>query len=308
MGDRNDTVDEVPGAGHHRRWPKFVFGIGLLVAVVGIGTYSRYRDRSDSVSIDDAVARFERRTPSPSMTADVTSSTTPDTAVAAVEVTAAPSSSVAEATRSLPPAGVYVYASSGREQIDALGGTTHEYPAETALIVDEDGCGVSVTWTPLEQRVESWTMCIEHGAITIADYLSEHEFFGTSDRTAMHCEPAHVLVPAPDAPELSDLPALPARSRTDCTGSGLDERRDVSLIGPAVVSVGGVDVDGFELEIAVTTTGSTVGTSTRHLIVDERGLPLVWTDTVTNTTDTAVGAVHYQETFTLTLTSLEPRQ
>lgn len=264
----------------------------VTIAAIAVVLYVRFRDDVDAVTVDDAVTRFEQRTSTTTEVARDASTTTG-------AVTSAPAATFDQsAAPTLPEPGVYTYAARGREGVDALGGTTHEYPAETAVTVEPFGCGVRVEWTPFAQRVEAWTMCVRDGGIAVVDYASDHEFFNTADHTELTCDPPNWIVPPP---------GITDGLTTTCTGSGLVEQREVSIVGPSAVVVGGVTVDGVELEIAVTTTGTTNGTSTRHLTIDGRGLPLVWSDTVANTTGTPVGDVHYSETFALTLTSLEPR-
>lgn len=46
--------------------------------------------------------------------------------------------------------GVYTYDTTGGEQIDALGGAKHSYPASTTITIWDDGCGQRMRWAPLE--------------------------------------------------------------------------------------------------------------------------------------------------------------
>ncbi len=265
-------------ATHHRRWPWIAAGSVVVVAVAGgVFFWLTTRDEVTDVSVDSAVSRFDD--------GDGSSGTTV----------------VGVGGLTLPAPGVYTYTTSGSESVDALGGTTHTYPASTALTVKASGCGVTVTWEPLEHRTETWTACLTDDGVTVASYGSEHEFFQNDNTTAMTCPTPYVLLPA-DATTAAHPDAV------TCTGDGLSDAVSVSVGAPAKVTVGGTDVEGVTVTITSTTTGSTTGTSTRSLVLDPTtGLPLTWHDDTTNTSTTPIGAVHYKEEFTLTLTSLTPQ-
>ena len=59
---------------------------------------------------------------------------------------------------SIPP-GVYVYATDGSEQTDALGGVTHRYPRTSTVTVSGGPCGVRLRWDVLRGRSTTWTVC-----------------------------------------------------------------------------------------------------------------------------------------------------
>ncbi len=266
-----------------RRWP-WLLGAGLvIVAVVAVLVYRRYHDDVRPVTIDQAIDDYDQSTAAPATAATVASE-------------APAPSSTSLATIELPTPGVYRYAATGHEGVDALGGVQHDYPAETAVVVTPEGCGVRVSWTPFEERTEGWDVCLRDGGIAIVGYTSTHEFFGTPDVKHLSCPDAWLLAPATEVDATST-----------CNGDGLTEQRTTTVIGPTTVMIDGVEVDAIDLTVAVVTSGSTNGSTTRHLVLHARtGIPLQWTDTVGNTTSTAIGDVHYTETFTLTATSLTP--
>ncbi len=59
----------------------------------------------------------------------------------------------------LPEPGVYTYATSGRESIDALDGRHHDYPGQTTITVRHDGCGAVFDWRPLAERSDDMVIC-----------------------------------------------------------------------------------------------------------------------------------------------------
>ena len=57
------------------------------------------------------------------------------------------------------PPGVYVYATDGFEQTDALRGATHKYPGTSTITVTGAPCGVRLRWDVLEGRSTTWIAC-----------------------------------------------------------------------------------------------------------------------------------------------------
>lgn len=294
--------------GHHRRWPWITAGVLVLLVVASAVVAHRLNDDVNEVSIDDAIADFGQSQQSPSLPGSVDSTPVTRASSAPADSSddtaeAGPSSTAAFAGAGgfeLPAAGVYQYAATGGESVDALGGANHAYPAVTAIIVRPAGCGVEVSWMPFEERREWWVVCPIDGGLVSTTYGSEHEWFNTSDTTTLTCATEAWLVPPADAP----ADALMAT----CTGDGLTETRTLTVVGPTTVDVGGERVDAVEVRIDMTTTGSTNGTSSRSLVLHAgTGLPLRWADDVANTTGTPIGDVRYTEAFTLELSSLEPR-
>ena len=79
--------------------------LALVVLLVGVVVFLRARDSTTVVSVDEAVGSFR----------DVAD---------------------ADASEShRPEPGVYLYETVGDEHIDALGGATHTYPAQTTMSV-----------------------------------------------------------------------------------------------------------------------------------------------------------------------------
>ncbi len=90
----------------------------------------------------------------------------------------------------LPRPGVYSYAISGGESLDALLDAEHDYDGGTAIVVSRSGCGVEERWEVLRQRWSAVGICPVGGRLRL-DWVREfHDFFGSSKSAAYACRPA----------------------------------------------------------------------------------------------------------------------
>lgn len=274
-----------------RRWPRLL-GIALALAVaVGTVVLTRYRNTTTPVTVAEAVEDFRADPGAPPPTTPSTDPVaTPERSTTAVE---APSPRPV-----LPTAGVYVYTTSGRERIDALGGAGHDYPATTTLTVRDGGCGAIVRWQPLEERHEEWEMCDQGDVAVIVAYTSLHRFFGTDDRQVFVC----------DAPiELQTAVHLPSPAPVTCRSDTLVERVVTVPIPPAPIVVDGKEVPSRGVSFAIELSGSAEGrTSGEMWFAESTGALVAWSETVETVSGSAIGDVRYTERFSLTLDSLEP--
>jgi len=255
------------------------------VVVVGVGTFALLRfvflrDTTTTLSSDEVLARYRA-----------------STTVAAASPTTAASS------LSLPAAGVYQYTTTGSEHIDALGGTTHDYPATTTITVTPSGCGVQVRWDVLQERWNTRELCLGDGGIVSGTYTDFHRFYGQDDRADWTCAPAYVLVPA--------APAAGASWHGSCDdGHGTTEATSVSVVGLENVTVGGVTVPAVHLQRVEddTATDGTAHSTTDQWFDTRAGLVLREVATSSSTTSTFVGDVHYTEQYELKIISLDPQR
>jgi hypothetical protein len=266
-------------------------GVGLAgVAVAGFLVWRAYRDTSTEVAVDAVVDEFR------AATTDVPATTAPATS-APVETThpAAP-------PRRLPSAGVYVYATTGGESVDALAGTDHDYPAETTITVLRAGCGVVLRWVALEERTEEWDLCLGGGGDLFGTYYeSYHRFFGRDDRRRYECGES-TLLPA-------GVAGGDSWGRT-CDGGDRTEVVRVEVVGVEPLAVGGEAVDSVHLRVATdlsATDGTTSSSQGELWLHPQTGLPLRQIDRTATTSPQVIGDVHYAEQYELVLTSLEPR-
>jgi hypothetical protein len=263
-------------------------GIAGLVAVGGLVAWRALRDTATEVDVESVVESFRAATSAP---------TTPTKATSATPV--APTT----APPALPAPGVYVYATTGGEEVDALGGTSHHYPAETTITVRPAGCGVALLWIALEERSEEWELCAgEDGALYTTWYKAYHRFFGQEDRRRYDCpEGAAILRPA----------TAGTRWQATCTSGELTEVTRTEVVGREPLVVGARAVDSVHLALDVELHGDdgTTGTAEADLWLHaQTGLPLRRVERVSTTSPQVVGDVHYEERYELVLTSLDPRR
>lgn len=204
------------------------------------------------------------------------------------------------ATTPLP--GVYVYATEGRETIDSLGGTAHDYPAQTTVTVTPSGCGVQLRWDLLKERYEEFTLCATPEGIELQpEGANYHEFFGVGQREPLRCNRQVLVVPADGEPrEIVPLA---------CTLADDVWLPEWEVLGPTVVEVDGVDVDATYVRMRIEDDDEYWEHTVVEWWLDDHGLPLRMTATKSSKSPTdLVGDVVYTETFDARLESLTPLQ
>jgi hypothetical protein len=293
-----------------RRW-WLVAATGLVVVgVAAVVAYAYFRESTTPVDVADAVDDF-RREESTVRAPETTVATTvgPATTAAATSTSAAPATTAATTTTSvlpppgsgLPEPGVYTYATSGGESIDALGGRRHEYPDVSTITVTHRGCGASLRWRPLRERWDDTTLCPSPRGMELRRERNHHEFFNIADDRDFVCEAGSLFFPAP---------AEPGDTWTaTCSTGEIAVVRTGTIVGTRQVDVGGTPVRVLEFEVDDAISGASTGTTQRTVsVVPETGL-IVELDLTTDVrNDSPIGDVHYQESYQLRLTSLEPRR
>lgn len=298
------------------RWVVGALALVELAAGVGVAAFAT---RATPVGVDDAVARFrERRTPGPAArastaaTAPTTTSspaTAPDRAAgggppptAASPGTpptqAAPTAPERPAQPSAVPEGVYVYATSGGEELD-VGGARHEYPAETTITVTRVGCGVRHRWQPLEERWDERDTCPSPAGEQLVAFRSHHEFFGHRDERTFTCAPGSLARPAEPHPGTT----WANRCRAGTTVATTTGR----IVGTEPLAVGGTTVSAVHFVLESRIEGDGAGTARYEVWAKwDTGLMLRQLAAVSSTQQGPVGAVRYTERYELRLRSLEP--
>ncbi|MFQ5558043.1 MAG: hypothetical protein ACE5GB_11120, partial [Acidimicrobiales bacterium] len=176
--------------GLRHRWLWALLGVVVVLAVAAIVGFVVWRDTATPVSVSEAVETFRADPPETSTRAD------DEARVAATAPVRLGGQQTDPAPGDLPPSGVYVYRTTGGEEVDALGGTRHDYPAETTITVRSGGCGAVHRWHALEERFEEWEVCRRDGTLVMPWFTAFHQFFGTDDRQEFTCDPVVVLVAA----------------------------------------------------------------------------------------------------------------
>jgi hypothetical protein len=297
---------------HGVRW----FPVATLVLAVGVGGYFGLRrlflhDTATPVSLDEVIGDFRDLTQpapeattipvtGPATTGPATSPTTtsPTTTSPTTTSPEAPLQDAA-ATLALPEPGVYRYATSGKERIDALGGTEHVYPAETTITVTDHGCGVRLRWDLLAERYEEWHVCLVDGRVTLApDGVQFHEFYGQARTDIADCRRAVVLAPAP---------APGTETARDCMLADELWHPVWTFTGSGTAHVDGSDIDTVTFEASIEVDHSEYWEHTTVLwTLSTSGLPVSVDWRASSRNPSPLGGTVYTETFTAELVSATP--
>lgn len=237
--------------------------------------------------------------PSGSPTGSAPASPAPAPRTAQGSAAAAPGPTAAGPTQREEPEGVYRYATEGHEEVDALGGARHDYPASSTVTYTRKDCGTEERWQPLEERVGVTQTCPGAEGAEVRSTFQQREFFGQSQSQTYTCSPGALVVPDDPRPGRT----WAATCRSDDSALALSGR----VVGLEELVVDGTRVPVVHVTLRGTLTGSTRGASHRELWIARNGGLLVQAEADTDTAaDTAGGTVRYRETYRLRLTSLTP--
>ena len=270
----------------------------LVIALVVIGALVVravwFRDQARVVRVDDAVDRFRD-----SLAAAPPLTTGSPTAFVADSVPLVPTATPVPSSISAITPGVYRYRTTGGEGVDAVGGTSHDYPNETALTVTASDCGVWLRWDLLKERREEWQLCITDDGVALQPVGTVyHEFYGVGEIEQLSCDRAVVVVPLTDsAPPvalecmLADLPWLPVWE----------------VLGRDTVAIDGSDVPAWHVRMTIDDTDEYPEQTVIDWWLAANGLPLRMSSTTSSTSASdLVGDVRYEEQYMAELDSLEP--
>lgn len=303
-------------SGH--RWARRVTAalVGVVVVLQAVVLLARANDRTAPLAVGDAVERFRATTsvldgagPAPE---DDASPAAPDAAVVPVRAASAapaqpteaaattPAGGAATSESTQPPFGVYVYATDGFEEVDAFGGSRHDYPSETTITYSGDDCGVRVRWAPLEDRYDEKLLCRGPAGDEARWFESGRAFFGQSDHRRMTCEPGSVARPVPAT--------VGQQWSMRCGDDRTDARSEATVIDVGPMNVAGTTVPAVHIRGTTHVTGDSDATSTTDLWVHaETGLVLRHVNKLDGSSPSPAGNVAYRERYTIELTSMTPR-
>lgn len=313
-----------------RRTVVVLLAFDLLVGGATLGLHRR--DRAEVFSAEEAVAGFRASTattvpataPGPTSTtapapgapaAAVTASqvaeaaatpdaaSSPSTTVAATAATGAPAAAPADAPAAppFPAEGVYLYDTTGFEEIDALGGSRHDYPAQTSIVHRREGCGSTETWQPFQDRRDVRQLCAEPGRHRLDFFDATRSFFGQTDTRRLQCdEGASAFVAGARPGDVFEF---------RCVQEGADAANRLEILGVETVVVGGQSVEAVHSRATSEVTGGASGSSQiESWVHPETGLTLKRISVLDGSEDGPGGKVSYHEEYTLVLQSLEPRR
>jgi hypothetical protein len=195
--------------------------------------------------------------------------------------------------------GVYRYATTGQEHVNALNGATHPYPPETTITVVNEGCGVSVRWDALKERWDEWHLCAAPDGVELGtDGVQYHEFFSQPDNEAVACQATVMLVAATPGP------GTPVQQQ--CTLDGDPWLPTWTMLERGTRTVEGQQVDVQHVQMQVEDDDQYWEHTTIDWYLATNGLPIEVDSTKSSLTPSPVGDVQYDEHYTLTLESLTP--
>lgn len=203
---------------------------------------------------------------------------------------------------SLPPPreGVYPQRTEGYEYTDALGGSRHDYPPETSVIVRRSGCGVVERWQPLAERYDESELCSQGDTVSIFVFRKYNEFFQRSQLLVYNC---------PGGAKVFDRSEpIGATWSWRCNSESAQIDSNVTVVGHETVSVGRQAVEAVRMRYDSTITGSTRGTQLQERLLERStGYVISVQADVTVRTDSPFGEVGYEEHFAIESKSMKPR-
>ena len=292
------------------RTTRWVAAAIVVDVVAGVGAAIALQPPAP-VSVDHAVAKFRTQ-----LAASAHPATTRHPIRAAADSKALPATTVTKTVPVVPqiqpstttaPAGlvtaqpgVYVYDTTGQEQVNKPSKTTHKYPRSTTLTASGSACDAHLAWQPIEGRNLEIAGCYDKGAFRLTGIATTQTFFGYRTRSVYACPGSNVVVPARPTPG--------TRWTFDCDAARTHASIDVSVIGNETRSVTGQAVPTWHVRFDVHLSGATRGTQIFDFWFAARdALPIAITSVTDVDEDTSFGTVHYAESFALSLAELAPR-
>ena len=297
-----------------RRWVRLALGVAIAGNLMGAGGAMYVLGDATDLTVDEAIRRFREANTDPiaSPTPTTLASTTkPPAATPNAKATVAGAKKKATApgpttSKSGPVAagdletGVYVYATEGFEETDALSGQRHDYPSQTTITASKHDCGYRFRWQPLEERWDQSDTCRDSKGITLERFTIYHEFFQRSATEDFVLEDGSVVLPA--HPVIGDS----WRWKGASNDSAIDTR--VTAVEYDTIDVGGRSVKTIHLRYETAMSGANEGTQIQdrwHSL--ENGLLI----RLVNRVDARVevpfgGTANYRERYRIDLKSLSP--
>ncbi len=235
-------------------------------------------------------------TPSPTAAAPAGAAAT-STPSAPASAAATPSPAVSPEPERLRP-GVYTYATTGHEEVDILGGSRHDYPAETTMTYRRVPCGVQTRWQPLKERYSVDDVCETTAGGELRRAAQRHTFFGQAQDEDLVCGPGLVVLPR--EPRKGQVSTGTCRSKETAVALR------VEVLGLTQMDVGGRSTEVVHLMVGGRLTGSARGVTKREEWLTRAGLLVRTVSLVDSKRDTEVGTAHYVEQYELNLQSLDP--
>lgn len=264
----------------------------------------RFRDEQGAVpppTVPAATSPVATSEPSATEPSPATTAGAPATVAVTPPGTAAPTTTAPPAPPALPQPGVYRYTTTGREHIDALGGTEHEYPLETTITVTTEGCGVRLRWDLLVERYEEWHLCLDDTGTRIElqrEAVQFHEFYGQQRTDEVVCAETVPVAPPPEPG---------TRIARDCTLAGEPWFPVWTAVSSSELAVESTTVPVGVFEATIEVDDDEFWEHSRQTwALGPDGLPIVIGYEMSSRNPSPLGGTVYTETIQATLVSLTP--
>jgi hypothetical protein len=278
----------VIAAGGVYAWHRLATG-GKVTEVGVAEAIDRYREQVDPTTTGPPATTVP---PTTEVHVVTTMRASPTTEGAAVTTTTVPG------VHSLVTPGVYQYATTGFDSVDALTGARHDYPNLTTITVVPFGCGVRLRWDIAVERWDSWDWCLDGDALRQTGWVGYHEFFGTPGENDYTCDGEPRPLDAPAGTTWLMTCRMDDRTTTSFTGS---------VIERTTLTVAGTEIPVLHLRYEV----DVVGESTGHQTVEgwyrtTDGLPVREQLTIATKQDTVIGTTNFDESYAIDLLTPTP--
>lgn len=289
-----------------RRWVRITLAIAIAGNLIGAGGAAYLLGSgSDDLTVEEAVRKFHEGNPAAKATPTVMPQGIPTTTPSATSTGAKAGGKKAKAPAAPPAAdgrpavGVYVFATEGYEETDALSGQRHDYPFETTMTVEEHECGQRWRWQPLAERWEESDGCETGAGYTLDRYAIYHEFFNQGLLETFDCDPDAVVRPATPVVGTS----WHWKARSDDTS--IDTLTTVMPF--ETLTIAGENVRAMHVRYETSMTGANEGSQVQDRWMDtETGMLVRMITAVDAHVDTPLGKAAYTERYRIDLLSLTP--
>ena len=309
-------------------------GFGALWALITAllisgGVLAYIRQAPEPVTVDAAVEEFRssKREPAVPATAEITA---PGAAVTAApapgagappaaagngsgstaarpgagrpagQPAAGPAPAPAPPVGSRGPEGVYPHTTEGFERTDAAGGSRHDYPAESSVVLRHTACGLTTRWQPLKERWDEASYCSVGDTLEIRTFSMYHEFFQKGQQDDYRCPPASIVFDRREPVGASWM------WHCDMEGASVDTQTRVVAV--ETMNIGGRSIQAVRMRYEARLTGKTEGAQIQERWIDpESMLVLRLRSEVAAKTESPFGRVNYEEKYLIETKSTTPR-
>lgn len=197
--------------------------------------------------------------------------------------------------------GVYPHATEGFEQTDAVGGSRHDYPPESSVVVRHTDCGLITRWQPLKERWDESSFCSVGTALEIRTFTMYHEFFQKGQQDNYRCPPGSIVF------DRSEPVGASWMWNCDSETASVDTQTRVVAVEPVIIE--GRKIDAVRMRYESRLTGATEGAQLQERWIDpETGMVLRLRSEVAAKTESPFGRVNYEEKYLIEIKTLTPRK